>query len=454
MPIDPAELETLLTERTTTSLLLDGVAEVEVTRPQLLVESGPQEGLEFFLGDRPVVIGRGKEADIRIEDASVSRKHAEIQPRGGGWRILDLGSRSGTLLNGVPIESAALVPGTQIQLGKTELLFTTLKTRMRVEPSRDDSFHGMIGESEEVRRVFGMIERVASLDLPVLLQGESGTGKEGLAKAVHECRKDGTEFVVVDCTLLDPEHLRSELFGHVKGAFTGADRDRIGAFERAAEGTLFLDEIGELPLDLQPMLLRALEQGEVRPLGGDRVVKVRPRVVSATNKDLRHMAREGTFREDLLYRLAAIQIEVPALRERGGDVLKLAESFRPKGAPKFSEACKKAMGEYPWPGNVRELRNAIQAACALASGEEIEPGDLPLQNAAAASLLGAGSAGGSAAASGDDDASLAERKGQAEAEILRETLAKFGGNRQEAAKHLGISRTTLWRRMKALGIDE
>jgi DNA-binding NtrC family response regulator len=453
MPIDPSELETLLAERTTTSLLLDGVAEVEVTRPQLLVESGPQEGLEFFLGDRPVVLGRGKDVDIRIEDASVSRRHAEIQPRGGGWRILDLESRSGTLLNGVPIESAALIPGTQIQLGKTELLFTTLKTRMRVEPSKKDAFHGMLGDSEEIRRVFGMIERVASLDLPVLLQGESGTGKEGLAQAVHECRKDNTEFVVVDCTLLDPEHLRSELFGHVKGAFTGADRDRVGAFERAAEGTLFLDEIGELPLDLQPMLLRALEQGEVRPLGGDRVVKVRPRVVSATNKDLREMARMGTFREDLLYRLAAIQIEVPALRERGDDVVKLARSFLPKGSKKFSEACEKSMREYPWPGNVRELRNAIQAAAALAAGDEIEPGDLPLQDAALAMVAGAGTAL-ARAGTGDDDASLAERKGQAEAEILREVLTKFGGNRQEAAKHLGISRTTLWRRMKALGIDD
>ena len=424
--------------RTTRSTVVragDGLA-LTLERARLLLVAGPDQGLEFFLPERRVLVGRGDRADLRLSDRTVSREHLAIEPRDRGFGLRDLGSKSGSLLNGTRVDIAPLEPGARISLGETEMVFRTGEATVAAPPRRESVFEGMLGESLAMRRVFGLIERVAALDLPVLIRGESGTGKEGLARAVHLAADPTAPFEVVDCTLLEREHLRSELFGHVKGAFTGADTARKGAFERANHGAVFFDEVGELPLDLQPALLRVLEVGEVRPLGGDHTLRVRTRLVSATNRDLEAMVAAGNFREDLYYRLSAVVVEVPPLRERGEDVLQLAEHFL-GGAATLAATARHALLAYPWPGNVRELKFKLQRAMALAGSRELTSEDLGLSLPPAP--LAAGPAGGSIA--------------DYEEAAIREALRLFEGNRNLAARHLGIGRSTLYRRLKSLGLE-
>jgi hypothetical protein len=300
-------------DRTTTVLLTSGDVKLEVKRARVLIESGSAEGAEVLLPDRPFVIGRGSDCDLILQDSAISRRHVCIRPRGTGYEIEDLGSKAGTRIAGLRIEKAELLPGTEFLLGTTRLVFEHAISDI-VVPPRKKNLVGLLGESPAMKQLFGLIERVAALDLPVLLIGESGTGKEALARALHDLSSySRAAYEVVDCTLLNSDHLRSELFGHIKGAFTGAQAARMGAFELADQGSVFLDEVGELPLEMQPTLLRVLEEGEVRPLGAQGSRKVKNRIVSATNRDLRDMAEAGTFRQDLYYRLSAITIEIPPL---------------------------------------------------------------------------------------------------------------------------------------------
>ena len=241
---------------------------------------------------------------------------------------------------------------------------------------------GMIGESDAMQRVFERIERVADADVPVLIQGETGTGKELVAQAMHDrSRRARGPFVAVNCAAVPPNLLESELFGHVRGAFTDAVRDRAGHFVEADGGTLFLDEIGDMPLQMQAKLLRVLQEGEVRPVGGSKTVRVDVRVVAATHRDLAAMCREGGFREDLYFRLAVVEVALPPLRERGGDAALIATQLvdrlardvgRP--APSLSPAALRALAAWRWPGNVRELENELRRAIAL-GGERLEPED-------------------------------------------------------------------------------
>ena len=408
-------------------------------RYRLLVEEGPDRGMERVLIDQPVVLGRGSKVDFPLADEGVSRSHAVLQPSGEGWRIKDLGSQAGTFVNGIRVDAAPLPPDCEIRLGETLLRLRVRKTVVRASLPTAEEFHGLLGGSPAMRLLFGLIEKVGALDLPVLLHGESGTGKESLARAVHEHSGVAAgPFEVVDCTLLERDHLRSELFGHVKGAFTGADQDRKGAFELADGGTVFLDEVGELPLEIQPALLRILEEGEVRPLGSSKVVRVRTRAVSATNRNLPAMVEAGQFRADLYYRFSALTVDVPPLRDRAGDLSRLAAHFLP---PDFelSEAAMAAMEAHPWPGNVRELRNVLQRAAALAASPRLQPHDLRLE-ATGGALAGAPTSG---------SATLQEVSDR----MLLETIELCAGNRKDAAKQLGIARSTLYRRLKKLGIE-
>jgi DNA-binding NtrC family response regulator len=417
----------------------DGLT-LELEQGLLLVEAGPDAGHEQPLTDRPVILGRGQSADLRLSDPAVSREHVVIRPDGPRWKIEDLGSRSGTRLDGTPVEVATLTPGARVEIGDTVLVFQS-ETRV-LQTGRAEGgerFAGMVGSSPSIQELLGLIERVGPLDLPVLLEGETGTGKERLARAVHACGS-GPEgpYEVVDCTLLgEGLHLRSELFGHVKGAFSGADADRPGAFVQAHGGTVLLDEVGELPLELQPQLLRVLEEGEVRPLGGDTAVRVRVRVVAATHRSLPEMVTAGTFREDLYFRLSAIAIQVPPLRERGEDVLALASHFLPEGKQLSGDARAWLMRQ-SWPGNVRELEFAIQRAAALAEGEVVDVTDFA-------------PAGTSEEPRAGDWVRVAE---EAEEEAIRAALASCDGNRAEAAKLLGMSRSTLFRRLRKIRARE
>ena len=317
-----------------------------------------------------------------------------------------------------------------------------------------DAPAGMIGASEAMGEVFAMIRAVAPSEASVLILGESGTGKELVARALHEgSPRAARRLVTVNCAALAESLLESELFGHEKGAFTGAQRQRDGLFVQADGGTLFLDEIGEMPLALQAKLLRALQQGEVQRLGSDRPVRVDVRVLAATNRDLEAEVREGNFREDLYYRLNVIALRVPPLRERPGDIPPLARHFlarfaqrNRKGVRGFSPRAMDLMLRHDWPGNVRELENAVERAVILAPGETVTELDLP------AGLRAEGSSG-APAHGGEPRSDAPQSLEDAEREAIARTLEQVGNNKSEAARVLGVTRVTLRSKMKKFGLD-
>jgi two-component system response regulator HydG len=308
---------------------------------------------------------------------------------------------------------------------------------------------GLIASSAEMVQVLDLVERVAPTDATVLIRGESGTGKEIIAKALHHASKRAEgRFVAINCGALPETLLESELFGHVKGAFTGAGASKKGLFEEAHGGTLFLDEIGEMTPGLQVKLLRALQSGEVRPVGSTQAITVDARVVAATNRDLEPMIRQGSFREDLFYRLNVIPIVLPPLRERREDIPLLAEHFLARFAERQGRVLRLSAGaterllRYAWPGNVRELENAMERLAILARDETIDPGDLPPHVGAGLAL---GPAPGLAA-----EQTLAD----AERAHIVQMLERYGWNHSRAAEALGIGRTTLWRKLKDYGIEK
>jgi len=304
----------------------------------------------------------------------------------------------------------------------------------------------LVGESPALAEVRRLIEKVAPVDSTVLVTGESGTGKELVARSIHEAgpRADGP-FVVINCAALPRELVESELFGHVRGAFTGAHRDRPGHFELARHGTLFLDEIAELPLELQPKLLRALEQKEVLPVGATAPVRTDARIVAATNRCLEEEIEAGRFREDLYFRLRVVEIRLPPLRERREDVPVLVEHFVRRLNPRLKRrvlgvdgAALQALMEAPWRGNVRELENVLERAMILSEHETLSLDDLPVDLA--------GSLGEAIEAPVPDDLRQAARA--FELQHIRRVLGEAGGNREEAARRLGIDASTLYRRLK------
>ena len=338
----------------------------------LNVTEGPDAGRSFRLDDSMpprVLLGQTETCSIKLADPAVSRRHAAIELAGDRLRISDLGSTNGTFVNRVPVVEAYLSDGFSLQLGSTSLLVTRDDGAPVVELPAATAFGRMIGASREMRRLYRLCERLALSDVPVVIEGETGTGKEVLAEALHEegARKEGP-YVVFDCTAVPPNVVESELFGHERGAFTGAVATRKGFFEQAHGGTLLIDEIGDLDLALQPKLLRAIERGEIRRVGGDRAIRVDVRIVAATRRDLDHEVLAGRFRDDLFHRLAVARIELPPLRARRGDVTTLAKHFWSTlgGAPaELTSELVARWEDMPWPGNVRELRNTVARRIAL-----------------------------------------------------------------------------------------
>jgi transcriptional regulator with GAF, ATPase, and Fis domain len=316
-----------------------------------------------------VRIGAGPGNDLVLDKPTVSSVHAEITATARGFRLKDLGSTNGTRVGGVRVVDGFLEDGAVVTVGDVALAFQVSKDTVSQPLSSATELHGAVGASAAMRAVFSRVERVAKTDATVLIHGETGTGKEVIAWSIYEAskRKDGP-FVVVDCGAVARTLIESELFGHEKGAFTGADKRRIGAFERANGGTIFLDELGELELDLQPKLLRALERREIQRLGGDKPIPVDVRIIAATNRDLRTMVAKGEFREDLYYRLAVVALELPPLRERKDDIPVLVDHFLTGLGAERSQLPAGAVErfvEHPWPGNCRELKNAVERAVVL-----------------------------------------------------------------------------------------
>ena len=283
----------------------------------LAVVDGPDRGLRHRITSGKVRVGTGAGVEVKLSDPTVSRLHCEIDVLPSGVRVIDLGSTNGIVASGVRIRDAELLGGGTLTMGATVLRLDVGGEALQLDLSPLDRFGSVIGGSAEMRRIYAILDRVAPTDATVLIQGETGTGKEAVARAVHEAsrRADGP-FVAIDCGAIAESLVESELFGHVRGAFSGAVQERRGLFEEADKGTLFLDEIGELPLSLQPKLLRALELREVRRVGSNTARKVDVRLLAATNRPLAQAVNEGTFREDLYYRLAVIEVGLPPLRAR------------------------------------------------------------------------------------------------------------------------------------------
>jgi two-component system response regulator GlrR len=411
----------------------------------LTVANGPDQGQTRAL-DAALLVGGDPEAGLRLSDPTVSQRHLELQPRADGVRVKDLRSKNGTFIAGARIDEAIVEGETSITVGTTRLFISVDDDAVEVGPA-EARFGDAIGKSPVMQKLFALLARVAPTDSTVVLLGETGTGKDVLARAIHaHSARRARPFVVLDCASVAPSLVESELFGHLKGSFTGAVATREGAFVEADGGTLFLDEIGELPLELQPKLLRVLESGTVKRVGDDRSRSVNVRIVAATNRDLQAEVAAGRFRSDLYFRLAVVAVRVPALRERPEDLPLLVSHFlqrakRPEVT--LSPALLGRMDAFGWPGNVRELRNFVERALA---------GDLQLEQTDGAP---------SSARPSVTPASLVElpfkeaREKMLEIfvrEYIEAMLQRCHGNVSEAARTAGIDRTYVHRLVARHGL--
>jgi len=338
----------------------------------LVAVDGADRSRSFVLDDSSparVLVGQSPVCEVRLDDRSVSRRHVALELTEGGLRISDLGSTNGTYLGSTRIIEAMWQPGQVLRIGSTALRLDVLPLSESPPSRGEDAFGSLVGASPAMRRLYPLCKKLAASDVPVIIEGETGTGKEVLAEAIHEqsARAQGP-FVVFDCAEVAPSLVESELFGHEKGAFTGAHEARSGLFEQAHGGTLLIDEIGDCPLSLQPKLLRAIERSEVRRVGGASRVQFDVRIMAATRRDLDREVQEGRFRDDLFHRLAVTRIELPPLRKRRGDVALLARHFAGLERTADSSLPPHVLARWetePWPGNVRELRNAVARQLAL-----------------------------------------------------------------------------------------
>jgi len=425
-------------------------------RVTVSVIAGQVRGVSVDLSpEHPVSVGKSPDNQLQLDDLTVSRYHLELSISGGEIEVRDLESLNGTFVGDVRVTRARVRPGMTLTVGSIKLLLLAQeRDAVSVIPEPLESFEmpGVVAKSPAMRRVLQSIDQLAKARVTVLLQGETGTGKEVLARALHErSARRNKPFEVVDCGSMAPALIASELFGHERGAFTSAHAERAGAFERAHGGTIFLDEIGELPLDLQPVLLGVLERRRFKRVGGAREREVDVRVVAATHRDLRQATNVGTFRADLYFRLAVARVVVPPLRERPEDISALVQRFAEQltgdsGTQPFDAATLLALEAHPWSGNVRELRNVVESALALGSlvlegedsGEVESPtsvqsrGSLPARTAAISSMLGQ---------------PYREARARAIAEFerayLRELSDACGGNASEAARRASMDRPYL-----------
>lgn len=436
-------------------LEVEGQGQLKLRRSQLVVEKGSNKKAVCELIGERATVGTAEGNDLVLTDTSVSRLHFAVEAHPEGFVLRDLASTNGTIVDGLRVREVYLRDGSRVSIGRSRLRFELLRGETDIELEKEDRFDQLVGRSSAMRRLFAILRRVSDSDASALLLGESGTGKELVARALHRgsARLKGP-FVVIDCGALPEALVESELFGHVRGSFTGAIADRQGAFEQANGGTLFLDEIGELPLEMQPKLLRALEAREVRPVGSNELRRVDVRVVAATSRDLRLEVNRNAFRTDLYFRLAVVVVELPPLRERLEDIPLLVKHFLDQAAARRGAAVSplpmELMARFrrrQWPGNVRELRNEVERFLALgADPEELESEDdavvvaLPPSLSAAAQTVPA-----PATVDLHLPYKLAKRMWLEpfEREYLRLLIVRTEGNLTAAAREAGIDRNYL-----------
>ncbi|MBX5480558.1 MAG: sigma 54-dependent Fis family transcriptional regulator [Myxococcaceae bacterium] len=441
----------------TRTLVVEDKVALKLRRCRLTVAQGPDTGKELVTDKERVRVGAHSSNDlVLVEDRTVSRHHFEIQYTERGYLLVDLNSTNGTFLDGRRIERAYMTAGSQIRAGSSTITFSPIDEEVTVEPDAEGQLGGMVGQSVKMRQIFGLIRKIAPMDVSVVIQGETGTGKELVARAIHENspRRKGP-LVVLDCGAIPPNLIESELFGHEKGAFTGAVSSRPGAFERANGGTIFLDELGELRLDLQPKLLRVLENREVRRVGGNDVVEVDVRVIAATNRDLVKEIQAGNFREDLYFRLSVINIQLPPLRQRRDDIplivrraLSDPDVINKHGRKRLSPEATSMLMQYSWPGNVRELMNVISHVLTFSEGEVIDVHHLP------ARVQGQQK---DTPVPFNEHLSFKDAKEQLletfEREYITSVLKRCEGNISRAARESGLHRKSIERLVKKYQLD-
>ncbi len=375
------------------TLILADRAQIRLQRCKLIQLTGSHKGREFELTSGEVTVGTAADCDLPIDSPSVSQRHFVIYRDQHSYLVRDLDSTNGTYVDDARIREAYLRPGAVIHAGDIYFRFDPVYQNVELVPSEETHFGRLVGESLRMREIFAVLATVAPTEATVLLEGETGTGKGAVARALHEAspRRAGP-FVVLDCGAIAPTLIESELFGHERGAFTGAVQQRRGALETASGGTLFIDELAALTLDLQPKLLRALEEREFSRIGGPRPLKVDCRIVASTQGDLWTRVTEGRFREDLYFRLAVVTIPLPPLREHKDDIPALADGFLGEqpgsltGFDALRDGVRQQMLAHDWPGNVRELRNVVERMRLMPQVDPFSaprPGAEPLPVAAA-----------------------------------------------------------------------
>jgi transcriptional regulator with PAS, ATPase and Fis domain len=412
------------------------------------VASGKSAGKEVTSTSERLVIGTHRSADLVLVDKTMSRFHCEIAIVDGRAVVRDLGSLNGTIVDGVSVLAAHLSDRAKLTIGSTQVTFELADQHVDIELHPSERFGLLVGRAPAMRAAMALLARAAKTDITVLLQGETGSGKDAAAESIHrESARAGGPFVVVDCASIPAQLMESELFGHDKGAFTGADRSRVGAFEAASGGTLMLDEIGELPLELQPKLLRVLESRQVQRVGGQARMPVDVRVIAATNRALTAEVNARRFRSDLYYRLAVLEIALPPLRDRLEDLPLLVGTLLERypeapGAAKLrAPAALAELSQHAWPGNVRELRNYIERCLAF----DEPPPLVPAAPAQAANRVDA------------TKPLRIERERwvrELEREYLQKVLAAHGGNVSAAARAAGIDRIHMYRLLWRAGLRE
>ena len=386
-----------------------------------------------------ITIGKSPDNDIVVTDEYVSSYHCKIEYRDSRFFIKDLGSTNGTFVNGKRVVEAFVDDGTPFEIGQAKLMFVVMKESQEMIQPKEDYFCGMISKDKSMREIFGLIQTLQSSITPVLIQGETGTGKELIARAIHEnSPRKSKRFISVNCGAIAKELIESELFGHEKGAFTGAVTSREGLFELANGGTLFLDEIGELPMDLQPKLLRVLESGELRRVGSSKNTMVDVRIIAATHRNLAQEIHNQKFREDLYYRIYVLPITLPPLRDRKGDIEFLVDHFLKSAKIMNSSALTKLM-DHDWPGNIRELKNVVERALVISNGDakieasHIQFAQVPGKPRLRPSII-----------------TLEEM----ERITIIDALNKNRWKKTETAQKLGIAKSTLHEKLRKYGINE
>jgi DNA-binding NtrC family response regulator len=362
---------------------------LHLRKANLVLAPGTEHQHELSFDQTVITVGSLEDNDIVLDDETVSRHHCRIVQEDSDYVVVDRSSTNGTFVNGVRIREAYLAPGQIIGVGNAQIRFQPVDEQIPVRPSASETFGGIVGRSVEMREIFGILEKIAPTSATVVIEGETGTGKEVVARTIHDMSKRADEsFIVFDCGAVPESLIESELFGHEKGSFTGAIMTRKGLFEMAQGGTIFLDELGELSLDLQPKLLRVLEQREVRRVGSNKAIPVNVRVIAATNRKLEDEVAAGRFREDLFYRLSVVRVQLPPLRDRSEDIPLLVRHFlHTQGfnrdendemrVSSIEAGALEAMSNYTWPGNVRELLNIVERACSFSDQSVITLDDLP-----------------------------------------------------------------------------